>query len=46
MNEDIKNATLVYDTFDIDLIKNIVIKNGKKVILKRNVNSLAVYKEA
>ncbi len=44
-NIDIKNASLVYDTFDIDIIKNIVIKNGKKVMLKRNVDSLAVYKE-
>lgn len=44
-NIDIKNAFIVYDTFNIDLLKSVVIKNGNVTILKNNVNAFAIYKE-
>ncbi len=42
---EIKSATIVYDTFNINLLKNIVIKNGKVTMLKRGVDAFPVYKE-
>ena len=44
-NVDIKNAFIVYDTFNIDLLKNVAIKNGDVIILKNNANAFTVYKE-
>ena len=42
---EIQSAFIIYDTFNIDLLKNVVIKNGKVTILKSNIDALSIYKE-